>query len=128
VQYRGIVLLRPKSDESKKSLVLLYLFTLCLLFSKIPPRLYVVFLFPNQINFQRTVLTADRIFGRITQTKLSRGLFSLDKSDSKLQHKFSSKAYYSRTKFQFFYFYYYLRSLMICMICIAFFFFTGHIE
>ncbi len=30
MQYRGNVLLRPKSDESKKSLVLFYLFTLWL--------------------------------------------------------------------------------------------------
>jgi hypothetical protein len=56
----------------------------------IPPRLYVVFLFPNQINFQRTVLTADQIFGRITQTKRSRVILQLKNFDSQLLHKFSS--------------------------------------
>ncbi len=33
VQYRGNVLLWPKSNESKKNLVLFYLFTLCILLS-----------------------------------------------------------------------------------------------
>jgi hypothetical protein len=53
VQYRGNVLLWPKSDESKKCLVLFYLFTLCLPLSAehFLTRLYVLGLSSLSNNF-----------------------------------------------------------------------------